>query len=396
MYNLLITMSGGTTTVINATLAGVIKKVQESSLIDKIYAGVPGITGVLEDNLVEISSLTEHDLIKLKRTPSSGIIGTTRVKQFDKDELTIFRKQLKKYNITYFINIGGNGTIKQTKYLVNNIEGLKAISLPKTVDNDLGDDLLEDMYFTPGFPSVVNYWMHKLYMLNNENLGASSHDKVLIAQTFGRDTGFIAGAVRVADPHRKLPLLILLPEDQKDINEVIDAIKKTIVKFGRAIVVMAEGYNIGDVGEVNDYSGQVMFSSSKNLAAQLLVNKCIENGIQARAFIPGIDQRSDITFTTNFDIDCSYNLGKYAIEELEKGYFNFLVGIVNKGKQIQYKRIEYSSFENLSRNLDNKFIKKNEFDVSNEYLEYLENIIDDRKHLIIDEELTIDSFFRIK
>lgn len=396
MHSLLIAMSGGTTTVINATLAGIIKKAQESHLIGKIYAGAPGIIGVLKGNLVDLTNLTEKDLEKLKKTPSSGVIGTTRVKQFDKKELSVFKERIKEYNITYFINIGGNGTIKQTKFLVSSIEGLKAVSLPKTVDNDLGDMELKDMYFTPGFPSVVNYWIHKLYMLNNENLGAFSHDKVLIAQTFGRDTGFIAGAVRIADPYRKLPLLILLPEDQKSIDEVIMAIKTKIDEFGRAIVVMSEGYDVGDVGEIKDCSGQVMFGSSQNLAAQLLVNKCIENGIQARAFIPGVDQRSDITFTTKFDIEHSYNLGKYAIEQLEKGHSNFLVAITKEKNEIKYKNIEYSSFDNFSRKLEKKFIKENEFDVSDVYIKYLEDIISDRKHLIADEKLTVDSFFRIE
>jgi 6-phosphofructokinase 1 len=388
-------MSGGTTTVINSTLAGIIKASQKSKIINKVYAGIPGIIGVLKDNLVELTNLTENELEKLKKTPSSGVIGTTRVKQFDDRELEKFKFILNKYSITYFINIGGNGTIKQTKYLVKNIDWIKAISVPKTVDNDLGDVLLDDMYFTPGFPSVVNYWFHKLLMLNNENLGACSHDKVLIAQTFGRDTGYIAGAVRVADPLRKLPLLLLLPEDQKSIDDVIKVIKLTVNKFGRAIVVMSEGYDVGDVGEVKDYSNQVMFSSSKNLAAQLLVNKCIENNIQARAFIPGVDQRSDITYTTKYDIKHAYGVGMYVIKQLEIGESNFLVGIKKENKKIVYHAIKYETFGNLSRKLDKKFIKEGYFDVSDEYLEYLEDIIADRQHLIVNEELRINSFFRI-
>ena len=267
MHNLLVTMSGGTTTVINATLAGIIQAVQKSNQINKVYAGIPGILGVLNDNIAEISNLCSGDIQKLIKTPSSGVIGTTRVKQLDLSELNLFKKILEKYQIAYFANIGGNGTTKQTKYLIENISELKAISLPKTVDNDLGDQLCESMSFTPGFPSVVNYWFHKVLMLNNESLGASSHDKVLVAQTFGRDTGFIAGAARIADPNRKLPMLILLPEDQRAVGDVLDAIKNMVDKFGRAIVVMSEGYEIGDVGAVNDYSGQVMFSSSKSLAA---------------------------------------------------------------------------------------------------------------------------------
>ena len=38
-----------------------------------------------------------------------------------------------------------------------------------------------------------------MIMLNNENMGAHTHDKVLIAQTFGRETGFIVGSLRYFD-----------------------------------------------------------------------------------------------------------------------------------------------------------------------------------------------------
>lgn len=388
-------MSGGTTTVINATLAGIIKAAQQSRLIDKIYAGIPGVLGVLNDNIVELTELTEAQLELLKKTPSSCAVGTTRVKEFDDKELNIFKDTLKKYNISYFINIGGNGTIKQTKYLVNRIDGLKAISLPKTVDNDLGDNELNEMYFTPGFPSVVNYWIHKTLMLDNENLGAYSHDKVLIAQTFGRETGFIAGAARAADPERQLPLLILLPEDQRSPSELMDAIENKLAHAGRAIIVMSEGYHIGEVGHVKDYSGQVMFSSSKNLAAQLLVNECMDNNIQARAFIPGIDQRSEISFTTKYDTEHAYGIGDYAIKCLENGEFNFLAGIKKEGNDIKYHNIGYSSFANYSRSLDRKFIEHGSFDVSDSYLEYLNDVSRERSQVFGGTPLSKSSFFRL-
>ena len=61
-------------------------------------------------------------------------------------------------------------------------------------------------------------------MMNLENLGAYTHDRVLVTQTFGRETGFLAGAARFADPGDKLPLLIMLPEDQKSEPDILNAI----------------------------------------------------------------------------------------------------------------------------------------------------------------------------
>ena len=46
--------------------------------------------------------LTNNDLDQLKKTPSSGVIGTTRVKQFNDEELDEFKRILNKYNISYF------------------------------------------------------------------------------------------------------------------------------------------------------------------------------------------------------------------------------------------------------------------------------------------------------
>lgn len=395
MHNLLVTMSGGTTTVINATMAGIVKSAQKSNNIDRVYAGVPGILGALENNLVDITALNNDDLFKLIRTPGSSVIGTTRVKSFSSEELEKFKSVLRNKKIEFFVNIGGNGTVKQTKYLVDKIPELKAVSIPKTVDNDLGDLDFKNMYFTPGFPSVVNYWIHKVLMLNNENLGACSHDKVLVAQTFGRDTGFIAGAVRVADPKRDLPMVILLPEDQRPLDEVLRSIKKLVDEQNRAIVVMAEGYNVGDIGAIKDVSGQISFSSSKNLAAQLLVNACVDNEVYARAFIPGIDQRSEILFTTKFDINHSIAVGEFAVDELDKGNFGFLVGLASDGNAITCHKIPFHSFSDFSRRMPERFIDYGNFDVSDAYLRYLEDIVSDRARLVGSDILSLKSFYGV-
>lgn len=393
MSNLLVMMSGGTTQVINATLCGVIEAVKSSGRYERVFAGVPGIIGVLSDNIVELTDLTSVELEQLKYTPSSCAIGTTRVEFLDNGQIEEFNSIIEKYSISSVINIGGNGTAKQSRDLESRLNNVSFVSLPKTVDNDLGDSQLSRCFFTPGFPSVVNYWVHKVAMLNNESLGAYSHDKVLVAQTFGRETGFITGAARLADPDRKLPLLLLLPEDQQPVERVISAIQSMVAERGRAIVVMSEGYDVGNVGGVKDYSGQVMFSSSKHLAAQLLVNHCIDHGIQARAFIPGIDQRSEVMYTTQYDIDHAYGIGNYAVNELSKGNSGFLALIGETPDNVEYTKINYDEFDDLSRTMDACFISSGEFDVSNKYLDYLRKVCSDRRRISITDNVLPSAFF---
>lgn len=371
--NILITMSGGTTTVINATLVGIIKAARKCDKIDRIYAGYPGIIGTLNEDIVDLTDISEAEIEKLYYTPASGFIGTTRVRPLDEFELKSLEKVFEAHNVKYFLNIGGNGTIKQTMQISKNIgDRVKCIALPKTVDNDLGDMEFEKVLYTPGFPSCANYWKFIARIMNLENLGAYSHDKVLITQTFGRKTGFLAGCARLADESREWPLIILLPEDQKDINTVLNKIETTVNENKRAMVVMTEGYEIDELGVKHDHTGQVMYGSSNTTNAQNLVNKCMEANIQARAFVPAIDQRSNIIYTTLEDLKHAEGVGIYAVGKLLQGQSNFLTSISDN---MQYISIPFTEIKDFSRQMPDKWISYDNFDVTDEYLDYVKLIL---------------------
>jgi 6-phosphofructokinase 1 len=369
-------MSGGTTTVINATLVGIIKQARKSGKIKHIYAGYPGISGVLNENIVDLSKIEEKELDKLYYTPASAFIGTTRVDLLSLNELKKLYDIFKAHDIKYFLNIGGNGTIKQTISISKALPEVNCVALPKTVDNDLGDFDFKNVFYTPGFPSCANYWKFITRIMNQENLGAFSHDEVLVTQTFGRETGFLAGCARLSDKERKLPLLILLPEDQRTIEEVMAKIKQTIAKFGRAMIVMTEGYEIDDLGRQFDYTGQTMYGSSKTTSAQNIVNKCMENNIQARCFIPSIDQRSNILYTTKEDLLHAKNIGIFAVQKLLENYNNFFATICHsRTKHISYKMLPFENIKDFSRRMPNKWIDFGNFDVTDSFVNYVESII---------------------
>ena len=67
-------------------------------------------------------------------------------------------------------------------------------------------------FFTPGFPTCINFWVRILNYINIENIAAKNHDKVIVCQTFGRDTGHITAATKMFDLKSKLPILYLFPE----------------------------------------------------------------------------------------------------------------------------------------------------------------------------------------
>jgi len=370
---LLITMSGGTTTVINATLTGLIEQARQNGF-DRVYAGLPGILGVLQESLADLSTWTPEQLETLAITPGSGVIGTTRITPLSAEEIQRFLDVVKAYGITHFVNIGGNGTIKQSKAISQAISStdLKIAAAPKTVDNDLGDAAFEDVYFTPGYPSCVQFWAYRLHLMNEENRGAASHDRVLIAQTFGRRTGFLSGCVRAADESRQMPLLLLLPEDEQPIDRLMGTIDQMLRKRGRVMIVLSEGYAIDDVGERHDLSGQVMYGSSRTTSAQLLVNRCMDNGFQARAYIPTMDQRLDIRSSTQEDLDFSRKLGRYIVQTFEEGQTHFLASIARQPGQDrpELRRLPLQAIGDYSRTVPSSWIRSGQFDVSDEFIRY--------------------------
>ena len=141
MKNLLVAQSGGPTSAINATLAGVIENALSSPSVDKIYGSVNGIQGVLNENLIDlktkITNVSELDL--LCQTPASAL-GSCRVKLKDPavcaDEYETIISVLRKYSIDCFIYIGGNDSMdtvdKLSKYLSDKgITDITVVGAPK-------------------------------------------------------------------------------------------------------------------------------------------------------------------------------------------------------------------------------------------------------------------------
>lgn len=378
--NLLVAMSGGTTTVINATLVGIIRQAVEMKSFDRVLAGVPGVAGILNGSLVDLTSLNTDELESLRYTPGSASIGTARVSILTSNEMETLADIFNQNKIGAFINIGGNGTIKQTRAIATAIgKGVRVAAAPKTVDNDLGDALCRDVFFTPGFPSCVNHWAKVTKLLDIENEGAASHDKVLVAQAFGRETGFLAGAARIADPHQMTPLLLMMPEDPQPLDVVIGAVDDQLSKAGRAVVVISEGYPLGDVGSVKDATGQTMYGSSRTTAAQLLVDHLFQAGIQSRSYIPTILQRQAIDDTLEFDLDVAERQGRHIVQRLSAGDSHFLATIrdpdVCPASEDPIGTIPFSNFADFSRAMHQDFVSAQNFDVTDNYISYLNRIL---------------------
>ncbi len=277
-------MSGGTTPVINNTLAGFLATSEGPNFF--------GIEGKYSER---------EDLAALSITPGSGVIGSTRL-----HSLTAVLSLCKAERIEKIVNVGGNGTLQQSKELRTELN-IPVVWAPKTVDNDVGDPECQKMFVTPGYMSCLEFWHKALWAADQDSLGSKSYDQVFVFQAFGRKTGFITAALQSLDmPH----LVLLYPERNVD---ALAQIHGTVMFYGRAIVVVTEGY---DLGARMDYAldgrnGSIQYASSGQQVAQVLVDQIQkELGYTARVNIPGVLQRTMVR--NDHDARLAYRVGRLA------------------------------------------------------------------------------------
>ena len=193
---------------------------------------------------------------------------------------------------------------------------LMACGAPKTIDNDVGDSEFKLIDHTPGYGSVARYWALNIQDANEENAGSSPADPVLVIQAMGRKIGFIPAAARLADPYREMPLQIYMPEAGVSMKEMADLVNDQLKSSGRCIVVVSEGFDVGDIGETKDNFGHTQFSSSKSTVEQIVVNYLNEVGLAARGAargnVSGTDQRHNMIYASTVDLDEAYKLGQKA------------------------------------------------------------------------------------
>ena len=110
--NIIVGQSGGPTSVINSSLAGVYKNAIERGF-DKVYGMLHGIQGLLDEQYIDLSTQihSELDIELLKRTPSA-FLGSCRFKLPEiHEDKSIYEKIfdiLNRLDIDAFIYIGGN------------------------------------------------------------------------------------------------------------------------------------------------------------------------------------------------------------------------------------------------------------------------------------------------
>ena len=383
LKSIIIGQSGGPTTVINASLQGIIEAALSNPNIEHIYGALNGIEGILNKNIIDFRNEDLDNIQLLKNTPSS-ILGSVRFKLNDYtiDE-NVYKEivcVLKDYNIGYFFYIGGNDSMdtvdKLSKYTVSHNIDIKIVGVPKTIDNDLvGID------HSPGFGSAAKYIALAVKNVAYDT-SIYSIKSVHIIEAMGRNAGWLTAASALArDGDSVAPHLIYLPEIPFSVDKFVDDVKGKLDEYNSVIVVVSEGIKdengeyISARGDKVDKFGHVMLSGTGAYLKSVVEERI---GCKVRALEPSVLQRSAGHTASMTDVTEAYNLGVVAVKAAldgKTGVFSTLRRISDLPYTVDYYTEQVSVVANNEKLVPRSWINEQGNDVTNKMIEYLSPLV---------------------
>ena len=276
--NAIIGQSGGPTSVINASLSGLIQGCLAQPAIRRTLGMRYGIEGFMRGEVIDLGREQPAVIEALRTTPSSAL-GSCRHKIKEADFPRIL-DMLKRHDIRYYFLIGGNNTMdtihRVEAYCRQQGYELVGVGVPKTVDNDL---CATD--HTPGFGSAARYVAMSVKQAGMLARDMKLVDQYVIFQTVGRSAGWLPAAAALARTAADdAPHVILLPERPFDRDRFLAAVKRSHERFGWCSVVCGEGVCYADgtpisASTVTDKFANVEFGAMGGTSAAMMLHRMI-------------------------------------------------------------------------------------------------------------------------
>ncbi len=377
--NAVIGQSGGPTTVINSSLAGVIDAARRSGIIAEVFGMNYGIEGFMNEWLFDLKAQPPEIIHGLRRTPSSAL-GSSRHKLKD-DDFPKIMSVLKKYDIRYFFLIGGNDTMdtinRVESYCRSNDYELTGVGIPKTVDNDLfGTD------HTPGFASAA--WSNILNVLQAGMLARDMKkvDQFVVYQTIGRDAGWLAAATAMARRDEDdAPHLIYTPEHTFVKEKFLADVDRCIRRYGWVSVVCGEGLKYKDgtpvsASVVRDKFSNTEFGAMGGASVAISLHRIItsEFNVRGEFQVPESLIMSDFVRAVPLDMEEAYRCGIEAVRMAERGESGYMVTIERRSDdpyEAAYGRIPLSEVAIAARPMPPEYFNTEGNFVSEAFIRYM-------------------------
>ena len=375
--NIVVAQSGGPTCAINASLLGVFRHATKYEEIGTVYGSVNGIEGLIFDNLVNLCDvISDDDDVELIRQTPSTVLGSCRYKlpEFTADSSVYetITANLKKYDIGAFFYIGGNDSMDTVMKLdgyfkANNID-IKAIGIPKTIDNDLP---ITD--HTPGFGSAAKYVATTMQEIIRDS-SVYSAKSVTIVEIMGRDTGWLTASSAILRQNGEVaPHLIYLPEVPFSVKKFLDDVREAQQKHYAVIVAVSEGVSLDaddfQSGKVDNFGHKYLSGVGK--ALEKIVSQ--EIGCKVRSIELNVMQRCSSHLSSKRDITEAERIGGAAVKAALDGFSGRMMvykRVRNHPYNIRIEHVDVREVANKVKYFPLEWINETQNNVTEEAIEY--------------------------
>ncbi len=388
MSNCIVAQSGGPTSVINATVAGVVKANQMNPVYDHVYGGLNGIEGILDERFVDLTNMSEEENHILQQTPSSAL-GSCRYK-LKRDNVEDFEKLISimdNHDIETLFYIGGNDSMDTvaalSEYAANNgITGKRFVGCPKTVDNDL-----MHIDHCPGFASAAKFIATTaLQTWLDVNVYPASRQEVFILETMGRDAGWLAASACLSG---NVDILIL-PEVPFDKDLFLSRVKACIDQKSKCYVVVSEGARYADgtyisAGESkNDLFGHAVLGGAGGALKAMI----LDSGAAGRCKVQDLStaQRCHASEQSLVDRIEAFRLGLSAhMHSADKAFTGKMVALRRRDSDaydVEYFTIDACEVANFVKHFPAEWILPDYQGIADEAIDYLRPLIEGSPALV--------------
>lgn len=373
--------SGGPTSVINASAAGVFQTALKQSCITAVYGAAHGIKGILDEKFYDMGKEDPYELDLLKTTPSSAL-GSVRykLKKAEEDETDYKRilEVFKKYDIRYFFYNGGNDSMdtcnKISKYLQKSGYECRVMGVPKTIDNDLwGTD------HCPGYGSAAKYIATSTMEVYHD---ARVYDKgmITILEIMGRNAGWLTASSALASYMGHGPDLIYIPEVAFDLDKLLEEAEAIYKRENNVIVAVSEGIRDKDGRYISEYGSDLAQSKDAfghsqlgGLAATLASIVKQKTGAKVRGIEFSLLQRCAAHAASLTDVNEAYMAGEMAVRYAVEGKSDYMVAF-ERAETPEYKcnikLINLTDVANTEKKIPAEWINKEGNGLTTDFIRY--------------------------
>ena len=387
--NAVVGQSGGPTSAINATLAGVIlgcADANKNGVIGTLYGMRNGIEGFLDERLVDLSEryFDGEWIDDLANTPAAALGSCRRKLKSHTDDKATYERMLeifKKYDIRYFFYIGGNDSmdtvLKLSEYAKTNNYEMRVVGIPKTIDNDL---MATD--HTPGFGSAAKFVATTVKEIMRD-ISVYTVKAVTIVEIMARDAGWLTASAALPALTGDAPDLIYLPEKVFDIERFIASLQEIMEKKSAVLVCVSEGIRFADGEYVGSgsQSGAVDVFGHKYLSGTGKVLESIVKerlGCKVRSIELSLPQRCAAHISSLCDIEESMGVGRAGVVAAVNGNTGVMATIERSDDaeySVSYGVADIRSIANEIKTVPDEYINEDGNFITEKGIAYLKPLI---------------------